>query len=187
MSEIKNVPIGPMTKIVEALSPLSSEDRARVIGAALALLGDTQVGGIAQASGAQAIDEVELVLPPRARSWMNQNGISATELQQVFHIVDGQAEVIVAVPGRNKKEQTYNAYILTGIGQLLTSGAANFTDKAARAFCELSGCYDSANHAAHMKDKGSEFTGSKDKGWNLTAPGLKRAAEIVKELSTSMG
>lgn len=179
----KLVPLDAMTKVVEVLSPLSSEDRARVIGAALALLGDTQSMIASSTSGGPKVDDIELAaLPPRAKSWMSQQGVLSVELQQIFHIEDGVADFIGAVPGRNKKEQTYNAYVLAGLGQLLSTGVPAFTDRAARALCEVSGCYDSANHAAHMKDKGNEFTGSKEKGWTLTAPGLKRAAELIKEL-----
>jgi hypothetical protein len=175
------IPLDAMTKVVEVLSPLSSEDRARVINAALALLGDVKPKTTLHGPDETIAGDLEVgAMPPRAKAWMSQNGVSAGHLQQVFHIVNGEAEVIATVPGRNKKEQTYNAYILTGLGQLLLTGSAAFTDKAARSLCEASGCYDSANHAAHLKDKGNEFTGSKDKGWNLTAPGLKRAAELVK-------
>jgi hypothetical protein len=180
----KTIPLDAMTKVVEVLSPLSSEDRARVISAALALLGDVQPKIVPRALGELIADDSELgAMSPRGKSWMSQSGVSAGELQQVFHMADGDAEVIATVPGRNKKEQTYNAYILTGLGQLLLTGSTAFTDKTARALCETSGCYDSANHAAHLKDKGNEFTGSKDKGWTLTAPGLKRAAELIKDLN----
>jgi hypothetical protein len=179
-----NIPLDAMTKVVEVLMPLSSEDRARVISAALALLGDVKPKTTLQEPDEPIAGDPELgAMPPRAKSWMGQNGVSVGHLQQVFHIVNGEAEVIAVVPGRNKKEQTYNAYILTGLGHLLLTGSAAFTDKAARSLCEASGCYDSANHAAHLKDKGNEFTGSKDKGWTLTAPGLKRAAELVKGLN----
>jgi hypothetical protein len=75
-----------------------------------------------------------------------------------------------------------NAYVVSGISQLLLKGEPSFTDKDARTLCERSGCYDSANHSAHLKDRGNEFSGSKDKGWTLTAPGLKRAAELLKQM-----
>jgi hypothetical protein len=182
----KTILIDEVTKVVQILMPLSSEDRVRVFTAASAILGgevpnvasknfaltasaDTERGGLGD-------------LPLRARAWMKQNGISTAELQEVFHVSEGSAEVIAAVPGKNKKEQTYNAYILTGVGQLLLTGNAAFSDKTARALCESSGCYDGANHSASIRDRGNEFTGAKDKGWTLTAPGLKRGAEIVKEL-----
>jgi hypothetical protein len=183
----KNIPVSETMKVVDILKPLSSEDRARVMRAAMVLLGDdgskdssTQIVGEGRGG---PIDEIG-TLPPRARAWMKQNNISGMQLQQIFHIAEGVVEVIAAhVPGRNKKEQTYNAYVLTGLGQLLLAGNPTFQDKAARGLCEASGCYDSGNHSAHLKDRGNQFVGSKDKGWVLTAPGLTRAAEIVRELT----
>ena len=183
----KSIPIGETTKVVEILRPLSSEDRARVIHAAMVLLGDVEIAppldagrrGYSRTRGKQAW----CIAAARA-------GVDETiwhfrsQIQQVFHIADGAAEVIaVHVPGKNKKEQTYNAYVLTGLGQLLLTGSTSFQDKSARTLCEASGCYDSANHAAHLKDRGNEFTGNKERGWTLTAPGLARAAEIIKELT----
>lgn len=115
--------------------------------------------------------------------WMKQNAIEISELEQVFHIADGISEFIAPrLPGRNKKEQTHVAYIVTGIGQLVVTGSASFDDKLARALCESAGCYDSANHSAYLKDRGNELAGSKEKGWSLTAPGLKRGADIIKDI-----
>jgi len=182
----KNLNIEEMTEVVRILKPLSSEDRIRVVSAAFSILGE-DLPNLTSKSAILKVDEIEGGdlgdLPLRARTWMNQNGVTSVELQQVFHLSAGDVEVIAAVPGKNKKEQTYNAYVLTGIGQLLLTGNAAFTDKAARALCESSGCYDNANHSATIRDRGNEFTGSKDKGWTLTAPGLKRAAELVKEIN----
>lgn len=124
-------------------------------------------------------------LPPRTQAWMKQNSISSDQLLQVFHLSEGVADVIASMPGRNKKEQTYSAYIMTGIGQLLATGNASFDDKMARSLCEKSGCYDSANHSAHLRDRGNEFAGSKEKGWTLTAPGLKRGADLIKEMQAT--
>jgi hypothetical protein len=183
----KSAPIDAMTKIVEVLAPLSTEDRARVIRAAMALLGDPQ-SSVASRVGVEESTVEQgggfINLSPRARAWMKQNGISAEELQQVFHLAEDGCEFIAAhVPGKNKKEQTYNAYVLTGLAQLVFAGNPAFQDKRARALCETFGCYDSANHSAYLRDRGNEFTGTKDKGWTLTAPGLKRAAELVRELN----
>jgi hypothetical protein len=182
----KIIPIDAMTKLVEVLQPLPSEDRVRAIRAAMILLGESQSGvplaAETEEDAKQQGDELG-TLPPRARSWMKQNDISAAQLQHVFHIGDGGVEVIAGVPGKSKKEQTYNAYVLAGLGQLLLTGNTTFQDKQARALCESSGCYDSANHAVHLRKRGNEFAGAKDKGWTLTAPGLHRAAEIVRELN----
>lgn len=173
-----------LTSIVDLLEPMESEDRVRIINAALALLGESATPA-KFGTGTVAEDTANLgELPPRARTWMKQYGLSGDELEQVFNVVDGVAEVIAShMPGKNKKEQTLNAYVLTGIAQLIATGNANFSDNDARDLCVRSGCYDSGNHATTMKNKGNEFSGTKDKGWTLTAPGLKRAAEIIKELS----
>jgi hypothetical protein len=185
----KNVLMNETSRVVDVLSPLSSEDRTRVVIAAFTILGDA-LSDITPRKAVRAVDAGGMIeggdlrdLPLRARTWMNQTSLSAAEIQQVFHVAEGNVEVIAAVPGRNKKEQTYNAYILAGLGQLLLTGSAVFSDKAARALCESSGCYDQANHSASIRDRGNEFTGTKDKGWTLTAPGLRRGAELIKDLN----
>ena len=182
-----DIPIDEMSKIVAILRPLASQDRLRAVKSAMMLLGESE-SGIASATESGSASEnsdIEVVsLPQRARTWMKQNGISKADLDQVFHITSEHAEVIAPhMPGRSKKDQMYNAYILTGIGQLLMKGVVAFPDNAARGLCKSSGCYDDANHSAYLRDRGNEFSGTKDKGWILTAPGLKRAAELIKELS----
>ena len=91
------------------------------------------------------------------------------------------------VPGKSKKEKTLNTYILTGLGTFLATSQKDFDDAVAREFCQTIGCYDNANHAAHLKDfKGSELTGNKNKGYTITKPGIKKGAALVKELAGGM-
>jgi hypothetical protein len=114
---------------------------------------------------------------------MKQNDVTIDDIQQTFHMADGVVEVIASdIPGKNGKEKTLAAYVLTGIAGLLATGNAAFDDNSARGVCKSSGCFNLANHAAYLKEKGNEFTGSKDNGWTLTTPGLKRGAALVKEL-----
>lgn len=177
-----------LTNIVNLLEPMESGDRMRIINAALVLLGETSTPTRIE-EGASIPEDADSErslsdLPPRARTWMRQHDVSNNELEQVFNVVDGAAEVIAShIPGKNKKEQTLNCYVLTGIAQLITTGNPNFLDNNARNLCVQSGCYDSGNHATTMKGKGSNFSGTKEKGWTLTAPGLKHAALLIKELS----
>lgn len=176
--------INTVAKIVEMLSPLSSEERVRIVRAAMALLGEATEAPAANIVVEAPTDDVSN-FTPRAQIWMKQNSIISEHLEQVFHVSDGVAEVIAPhLPGKNKKEKTYSAYILAGLAQLLLTGNASFGDKEARAICEAAGCYDSANHSATLRNRGNEFTGSKEKGWTLTAPGLKRAAELIKEMQS---
>lgn len=165
-------------EIVDLLTPLSSEERKRVISASLMLLGDSPVVDTA-VEDEQAAD---VHTSGKAKTWQKQNQISAEELGQVFHNDNGTFDVIVGeMPGKNNKDQTLNSYVLTGIAQLLTSGEAKFTDKAARALCSSTGCYDQTNHTKALQAKGNLFTGTKEKGWTLTAPGLKYAAKLIKD------
>jgi len=168
-------------KIVDLLTPLSSEERGRVVSASLTLLGETTIAGTTNKDE----DGGTVTTSGKAKTWQKQNSITANQLNQVFHNGDGKTDVIVGeMPGKNKKEKTLNAYVLTGIAQLLISGEAKFTDKEARALCSGVGCYDSPNHATTLKAKGNWFTGTKEKGWALTAPGLKHAASLVKNLAS---
>lgn len=180
--------LNAVTKIVELLTPFPSEERVRVVQAAMAYLGEASPASAPLTDVKNSIEESAgdvSALLPRARAWMKQNSISADQLNEVFHLADGSAEIIAALPGKNKKEQTHSAYILTGIGKLLATGSAAFDDQAARSLCEKSGCYDYTNHAKYLRERGNEFTGTKDKGWTLTAPGLKRGAEIIRGLSAN--
>ena len=173
-----------LTKIVELLSPIDSEERMRIISAALTLLGEKPVSALpVRENEEESAAEIEN-LSPRARVWMKQYSISSREIEEVFHISNGTAEIIAAsIPGNNNKEKTFSVYILAGTANLLAKGESTFDDKMARDLCKSAGCYDPDNHASYMKNKGNEFAGSKDKGWTLTTPGLKRGAELIKELN----
>src|ERR1700722_17086649 len=95
----KNVPVSETMKVVEILKPLSSEDRARVMRAAMVLLGDDgdkTVPSLGVGEQRSGTNEEIGNLPPRARVWMKQNNISEIQLQQVFHITEGAVEVIAA-------------------------------------------------------------------------------------------
>lgn len=176
-------------KIVDLLSPLSTEERDRIISASRTLLGDVDVVVPKQpeGAGANAKNETDdlLAASGKAKTWQKQNGIAAEQLGEAFHSVDGKTDVIVGeMPGSSRKEKALNAYVLSGIAQLLATGEPTFADKDARALCMSSGCYDGANHAATLKGKGNWFTGSREKGWTLTAPGLKHGATLVKGLAS---
>ena len=169
--------------IVSELEPFPSEERHRVVSASLTLLGETEPRSAKRASPEARAEEVDGDLPSRAKSWIRQNSLSLDQIQQVFHWSDEGVEVIAAsLPGKNNKERVRNAYVMKGISSLLSTGVASFDDKSARELCEKLGIYDHTNHTKYMKG-GNEFTGSKDKGWTLTAPGLKHAATLIAGLA----
>ncbi|MDH2381589.1 hypothetical protein [Bradyrhizobium sp. CER78] len=179
--------------IIAALTPLSSEERHRTVDAAMTFLGETSSAprkGPDSSSGPnrpeQAEDEPQNVKGATfIGTWMKQHHVSQDELDQAFHFHDDGSFDLHNAPGKSKKEQTLNTYILTGLGQYLVSGGERiFDDVQARAFCERIGCYDQANHASHLKNRGPEFTGDKMKGFTLTNPGIRRGASLVKELAS---
>ena len=176
--------------LVDILSSLDSENRKRAVQAAFVLLGETAL------PSPKAIEQAEqdgdgtgdLPVSPKARLWMKQNGISGQVLGQVFHLEDGVASFIAGeAPGKSNKEKSINAYILSGLMSFLATGEPKFADQQARKLCTALGCYDTNNHGSYLKAKGNNFAGTKDKGWTLTAPGLKAAAKIIQELTAAGG
>ena len=177
-------------KVVKLLTPLDSEGRQKVIKASLTLLGEGAVdlgtGGAGNSeNGGDGKGSAMLPgLSAKATAWVKQNSLSVGQLEQVFDIEAGDVSVIAgSVPGKSSKDQTIAVYVLRGVAQLLATGDPTFDDKSARKLCEDLGCYNSANHAVYMGAIGNSVTGSKDKGWKLTAPGLRKGADLIKEMT----
>jgi len=180
-----------LTAIIEALEPLSPEERDRTVNAVTVFFGIAKAPTVRNQKieeQEEADEQVEVAYgvdsdySPRIIRWMQQNGVSSEALDRMFHFHDGTFD-IHDVPGKSKKEQTLNTYILTGLGKYLATGEREFDDAVARQFCETIGCYDQANHAAHLKNRGPEYSGDKGRGYSLTNIGIKRGAALVKELS----
>lgn len=175
-----------LTTIIKALSPLNSDERHRTVDAAMMFLGETTktvrkepIGKAAGSEGSESGNFADAV-----QKWMKQHEVSEEQLDQVFHFTgDGDFDLHDA-PGKSKKDQTLNTYILTGVGTFLASNNRTFDDATARGFCEKIGCYDPTNHATHLKNKGSEFSGDKNKGYSLTNVGMKRGAALIKEIAS---
>jgi hypothetical protein len=175
------------TNLYKLLQPLQSEERTRVIKAALAMLGDdTPIVNQNSEKGGNADDDGDSDLPVKARQWMKKYDVTQEHLNHVFHIENGAAEVIAhEAPGSSMRAMTINAYVLTGISQFLVTGEAKFDDDRARAVCKSMGCFDKNNHAKFVKLKGNVIGGSKGSGWTLTGPGLKSGADLIKGFASA--
>jgi hypothetical protein len=174
--------------LYDLLLSADSSIRANAIKAAMVMLDDTANLGVFESSKINDVDGElgSTNINTNAKTWMKKHNVSANQLQQVFHVKGDQVNVIIdAVPGTSSKQKTIKAYVLIGLGQLLVTGEAKFTDKSARDFCRLVSCLDDANHAKYIREKGKSFTGSKKIGWTLTHPGLAEAADLVKGLANS--
>lgn len=186
MTDLKTL----VTDLYDLLEPAEPVDRKKAIKAAMTMLGDdadvvdqkdTKNTGDAEGE----VDDGELGLNKKVKTWMARNSVTTEQLQHVFHI-DGENVDIIAdtSPGKNQKEQAINAYVLTGTAEFLKTGEPKFTDKAGREACKKMGCYGDTNHATYMKKPGNILSGSKDSGWTLTGPGLKAGADLVKALNS---
>jgi hypothetical protein len=180
-----------LPKLVELLAALPTLEREKAISAAKILLADSTSSSTSEDhqrshgdAGGESIDGFS----GKAVSWTRKNGLSREQLDQLFSIEDNTFDVIAAkMPGRSKRQQTVEAYIMCGLKSFLQTGEPNFTDKEGRQLCQKVGCYDSPNHYNHIKAFGNRIGGSKDGGWKLTNPGLSEAARIVKELTPTSG
>lgn len=181
-----------MSKVLAALQSLDEAAQLRVIRWAIEKLSlpvpqvaGPQAAGFEQFSpGAVAVGGA--AISSSAALWAKQNGITAEEIESVFHIDGGNVDLIAAqVPGKSNRERVLSCYLISGALEILRTGDASFSDRSARALCETFGCFDTTNHSKYLNDRGNEFTGSKEKGWTLTAPGKKRAAVLVKEIAAA--
>ncbi|MBE9060739.1 hypothetical protein IQ256_07085 [cf. Phormidesmis sp. LEGE 11477] len=122
-------------------------------------------------------------LNDKAQRWMNRHDIDMEILENFFHFsADGSVELIdLPEESNTKSKQTVATYLMEGILSLFGRGHPSFDDEDARAYCEKFGCFDSKNHTKSVENLGNKITGSKDKGWELTNPGLNAAAELIKE------
>ena len=180
----KSNAVAAVAKLVEILTPLPAEDRTRAISAATILLGES--GSSRSAVGFKGEDGGSGLQGVSAKGigWMKKNGVGDQLLDHTFSIDKDGIDVIAArMPGKSKRQQTLETYIICGLRAFLQSGEPAFGDREARELCQRIGCYDSANHYNYVKGFGNRIAGSKDSGWRLTNPGLGQAAHIVKQLA----
>jgi hypothetical protein len=175
-------------ELYKLLEPLDPEVRERAIKATIVMLGDNfRVAG-SDKSASTDIPEDDHDGPrlaSKVRTWMRTHGIAREQLDHVFHLDGGVCEVLPSeAPGKNGKEKTINAYVLTGISAFLQTGETRFDDKTARDVCKAMGCFNEGNHAYYLKGRGNLIGGTKDAGWTLTGPGLKLGAELIKNLAS---
>jgi hypothetical protein len=180
------------TAIYALLQPLTSEERGKVIHAALTLLGDVPADGPShggngsgqpQPGGGGTPDSRERFhgISKEGQTWMTRSGLTRDRIDQFFHIGNGTVTVIQSpFSNDNKRRQSVTAYLLTGVARLLATGTSAFTDDEARGVCRDFGSFDSGNHTRVMEALKGRITGSKDAGWRLTVPGLTEAANLLR-------
>jgi hypothetical protein len=168
------------------LSPLSPEDRKRVINAVFALLGDPVPSGASATAdkGKAGASLPEGLFGAKARVWLAQHHLTKERLERVFYFQDGRADIhLTTVAGASKREQTLNCYLLVGAKAYLETDNSKFTDGDAIALCKHTQAYDKNNHTTNRGELGNWVTGTRENGFSLTGPGLKAAAELLAKIS----
>jgi hypothetical protein len=166
--------------IVEELTPLESDERRRIIDAALTLLGEKAVTKALVEESAE--EEAGGSYPPRAAGWLRQNKLSHQQIERVFPLDGERADVLVPIPGSANKDKVRNAYLLIGLWYFLRTGEPKLSDAAAREFCTENGFYDSTNHAKYFKGW-KDVIKTNDGQWIVTKPGLEAAATLITQLA----
>lgn len=184
------------TKIYSLLESLDSADRRKCISAAMVLLDEDVLNLGPSRSVATigqpviqntAVDWVEgdRAFGEKANRWMLQYKITRSQLDQIFHIDDNRVELIIdAVPGQSKREKTVNCYLLVGIRNYLQADEPKFADREALEFCHMTQCYDKNNHTANRQSLSNRVSGDRTTAFTLTVPGLRDAANLIKEIVT---
>ncbi len=174
-----------LVRLIEILEPLASDDRHRNINAALTFLKDPGMTALGTLAGQQQLPSDGGGIThhaPEVSKRLRQHNIPADQIDSVLHFNEDGSFGIVAVPGKSKREQALNAYVLVGFGTYLTTGKYDFTDSAAREACKAHNAYDSPNHSKTLGQKHPAFI-AKGSDWTLTIPGVKEAAALVKEVA----
>lgn len=101
--------------LYDLLEPVDSADRHKATKAVMTMLGDRpvslgEVGGKGDNAGDEDDGGGDSDYSRAARDWMKRYTVSEDNLSHVFHIENGQTEVIAhEVPGSTTKQKTINA------------------------------------------------------------------------------
>ena len=183
-----------MVSLVSILEPFASDDRQRMIRAALTLLNDSSdLLFVSQnGNGRNNQREIESNDAPRPEGepkvgsqfnqWRERNSISEANLDEFLHR-QGEIVSVIALPlkGKVKSKLTVLTYVMVGMASFMKTGDSKFSDEEARTRCQHFGCYDQKNHATTIKGFGNLINGNTKAGWTLTAPGQAYAAKLIKD------
>src|SRR5438093_12887919 len=118
-----NSAVEALPKLVELLSALPAAERDKAISAARILLADSTSSSISATHKEAPIEanrEFIEGIAPRAAGWLRKNHLGREQLDQIFSIEDNTFDVIAAkMPGKSKRQQTVEAYIICGIKSFL--------------------------------------------------------------------
>jgi hypothetical protein len=123
-------------------------------------------------------------LPPAVRTFMVANSLSDAQMEKAFQPLGASAQLMVFdVPGQGKANKQISLAVLLSVRQALGSGVFSCRLEDLRTMCLHYNIYDAANFARNLKAKGTLFRPrSRPDDLELSGPGMKQAATIIKEI-----
>jgi hypothetical protein len=124
-------------------------------------------------------------VPDAIKPFLTANAITTDILEKVFHPTGPGAQLLASsIPGSGKAGKLISLSLLLGVKQALESGSFTCTLKELRELAVHYDCYDSPNFAKSLKANKSYYN-PREKGADLelSGPGRKKAAEIIKNIA----
>jgi hypothetical protein len=125
-------------------------------------------------------------VPDTVKPFLTANAITTEILEKVFHPTGPGAQLLSStIPGNGKTKKLVNLSLLLCVKQALESGYFICTLKDLRELAVHYDCYDSPNFSTTLKANKNYYK-PREKGADLelSGPGLKKAGEIIKSIST---
>lgn len=180
-----------VAKMYEILNPLEEDERDRALASVQAMLGMSgtvraggQNGGAGSNGGDGSAVTFNLTSSPKVAKWCQEHQLADEVLNELFHPSGDSVELFSRdFPGNTKSLQTQSCYLLAGVEAFLATGEPTVDDNRAMTLAKEAGCFDTNNNATYRKQLGNRMRGSKQNGFVLTAPGLRSAGELVREMA----
>ncbi len=127
--------------------------------------------------------EISTSISPIAQKWIKRNNLLIDDLSKIFSVGGEEIDLIAkAIPGTSIRSRMFNVFLLKCIAAYLSSGNSRAPHQQLKETCLHYNAYDESNFAAYIKHFSSEFSGSKDVGYQLTQRGLSSAADLIRSM-----
>lgn len=157
----------------------------RLNTAVLPVAGLTALTPAAGTPAAQPAPPTTSNMAASTKPFLVANSLTEAQLGKVYHPVGPGAQLVIAnVPGKGKASQEISLALLLSVAQAIGAGTFGCGLEELRQMCLHYNCYDSPNFAATLNNNKTLFK-SRKKGQDieLSASGMKKAADIIKSLA----
>lgn len=123
-------------------------------------------------------------IPITASNFFSQNNIAQEQWERIFHFDGNVCNVIVQdLKERPVSGKQIKLALLLGIKNQFETRTPSISKDELINMCKHYATYDSGNFSVHMKKQKNLFLPKGNKSWELTRPGYKKAAQVIKELA----